>query len=34
MYLPTILNGFKKLVTHKSARAKLTTNIFPTFLKG
>ena len=29
-----MLNGFMKPVTHKSAKAKLTTNMFPTFLKG
>ena len=33
-YLPIILNGFMKPVIHKSAKAKLTTNMFPTFLKG
>ena len=34
IYLPTILNGFTKPVILKSARARLTTNILPTFLSG
>ena len=34
MYLPTMLNGLTKPVMPKSARARLTTNIFPAFLNG
>ena len=33
-YLPTILNGSTKLVKLKSAKARLTTNIFPIVLSG
>ena len=32
-YLPTILNGSTKAVTHRSARARLTINMFPTVFR-